>query len=130
MCSWEDDLRQHLRVRAAHLPDGSERALQTAVRFLNGNWDAAISRPECSRDFGDETTGLYLRALRMVKNDRPRRKLSIPCPRCDVRALVQHEGFANVPWYTECLPDLGGCGVLYSEQEMSWAAEVRVAVRT
>lgn len=129
MCSWEDDLRVHLRVRAAHLPDGSERALQTAVRFLNGNWERAIGRPECSREFGDETWSLYLRTLRMVKNDRPRRKLSIPCPRCDVRAMVQHEGIANQPWYTECLPDIGGCGVIYSEQEMTWAAQVRVAVR-
>lgn len=129
MCSWEDDLRVFLRVRAAHLPDGSERALQTAVRFLNGNWERAMARTECAREFGEETTALFQRAVRMVKNGQSKRRLHIPCPHCDVRALVQHEGVVNTPWYTECVEVIGGCGRLFSEQEMTWAAEVRLAVR-
>lgn len=129
MCSWEDDMRQRNKSRAAHLPDGSERALIDAVAFLNATFDQMMSRTECARDFGEETTALFQRAVRMVKNGQSKRRLNIPCPHCDVRALVQHEGVVNTPWYTECVEPMGGCGRLFSEQEMTWAAQVRLAVR-
>lgn len=129
MCSWEDDMRSFLRSASAVLPDGSRDALAAAVGYLNMNFDRMMARTECAADFGHEVLSLFQSALRMVKNGPSRRKLHIPCPRCDMRALVQQEGLAGRPWYTECIRHIGGCGTLFSEQEMTWAVEVRMAVR-
>ena len=129
LCLWEDDLRSHLRLRAAMMPDGSGEALSRAVELLNSNFAPMMARSECAKDFGQEILHLFQAALRMVKNGPSRRKLHIPCPRCDIRALIQHEGIAHMPWYTECTRHIGGCGTLFSEQEMTWAAEVRLAAR-
>lgn len=125
--SWEDDLRQHQRHRAAR--DGSTREATVAltVRYLNRNIDAALSRDPGGKDFGHEINVLYSTALRMVKNGPLRTILTYPCPRCDRKALMQQEGIAGTPWYTACEIRLGGCGHLYTEQEMTWMAELALA---
>lgn len=131
LCSWEDDMRSYLHSRAAPMPDGSGEALTAAVHYLNMNFERMMGRAECAQDFGQEVLHLFQAVLRMVKNGPSRRKLHIPCPRCDVRALVQHEGIAGQPWYTECVRSTwNGCGAFFTEQEMTWAVEVRMAVRT
>lgn len=127
--SWEDDIRGFLRHRAARDLNTHEDTLESAVRYLNRNWDRAIARDPGGKDFGLEMLGLFSRALRMVKNGPIRSRLTIPCPRCSSKALVQQEGIAGRAWYTLCSERIGGCGVYYTEVEMEWAAHVRLAVR-
>lgn len=125
---WEDDLRQHLRHRAARDLATRDLTLTNAVRYLNRNFDRMMQRPECAADFGHEVNVLFSTALRLVKNGPLRSHLSIPCPYCDRRTLMQQEGLALKPWYTSCEEVLGGCGRLFTETEMVWMAEVRLAI--
>lgn len=125
---WENDLRQHLRHRAARDLATRDLTLTNAVRYLNRNFPAMMARPECAADFGHEVNVLFSTALRMVKNGPLRAHLSIPCPFCDRRTLMQQEGLALQPWYTSCEETLGGCGRLFTETEMVWMAEIRLAV--
>jgi hypothetical protein len=127
--SWEDSLRQHLRHRAAR--DLGERGLTlvSAVRYLNRNFERMMCRQECAADFGHEVNVLFSTSLRLVKNGPLRALLSIPCPFCKRKCLMQQEGLAGVPWYTACEQRLGGCGRLFTEQEMEWMVHVRVAVQ-
>lgn len=127
--SWEDDLRQHLHHRAARDSTTREATLETAVRYLNRNFTAAMARDPGGREFGQEMNALFSTALRMVKNGPLRHILTIPCPHCSRKALMQQEGIALEPWYTACETRLGGCGRLYTEQEMSWIVEVQVAAQ-
>lgn len=126
--SWEDDLRQHLRHRAARDLDTRERTLVNGVRYLNRSFDRMMVRPECAADFGHEVNVLFSTALRLVRNGPLRSHLLIPCPYCQRRTLMQQEGLALKPWYTSCEESLGGCGRLFTETEMVWMAEVRLAV--
>lgn len=126
--SWEDTLRQHQRHRAARDATTRETTVTLSVRYLNRNFDTAIARQPGGEEFGQNINVLFSTALRMVKNGPLRHILSVPCPRCGRKALMQQEGLALQPWYTACETRLGGCGCLYSEQEMSWLVEVRMAV--
>ena len=119
--AWEDDLRRHLRQRSATDRFGDPHATLTAsVEYLNAHWTAMIEREECAADFGAETWRLHATALAMVKNKPVRRFLPVPCPSCDMQALVQEEGLAGKPWYVECTERLGGCSRLFSENEYDW----------
>lgn len=88
-----------------------------------------MMRAECAADFGHEINVLFSTALRMVKNGPLRAHLIIPCPYCNRRTLLQQEGVATKPWFTSCEERLGGCGRLFTEQEMVWMVEQRVAVQ-
>lgn len=119
--AWEDDLRRHLRHTAATDQFGDPYAtLSATVEYLNTHWTAMIGREECAADFGGEIWRLHATALAMVKNKPVRRFLPVPCPSCDMRALIQEEGLARRPWYVECAERLGGCSRLYSEMEYEW----------
>lgn len=122
--AWEDDLRQHLRHAAAADTGEHRDDLATSVEYLNRNWTAMIERPECAADFTDEITRLHRITVAMVKNKPGRKHLPAPCPSCDMQALVQEEGFANRPWYVECVEYLGGCSRLYAESEYSWLIQL------
>lgn len=126
---WEDDLRQFLRHRAARDLETREGTLANGVRYLNRNFVRMMERPECAADFGREMNVLFSTALRMVRNGPLRALLTFPCPWCHRRTLMQQEGVANVPWYTSCEQSLGGCGRLFTEDEMVWMAQVRVAIQ-
>ena len=126
---WENDLRQFLHHRAARDLESRESTLSSGVRYLNRNFGRMMARPECAADFGHEINVLFSTVLRMVKNGPLRSLLSIPCPWCHRKTLMQQEGVALVPWYTACEAALGGCGRLFTEQEMAWMAEVRLAVK-
>jgi hypothetical protein len=128
VCCWENDLRQHLRHRAARDLATRDATLVNAVRYLNRNFPSMIARPECAAEFGHEVNVLFSTALRVVKNGPLRAHLTIPCPYCHRRTLMQQEGVALHPWYTSCEEVLGGCGRLFTETEMVWMAEVRLAV--
>lgn len=126
---WEDDLRQFHGHRAARDLETRERTLINGVRYLNRNFGSMMGRRECAADFGHEMNVLFSTALSMIKNGPLRSLLSFPCPWCHRRALMQQEGPASVPWYTSCEASLGGCGRLFTEDEMVWMAQVRVAIQ-
>jgi hypothetical protein len=124
-CAWEDDLRQHLRHKAATDEFGDPRAtLNAAVEYLNINYTAMIERWECGGDFGLEVSAAHRTAVAMVKNKSGRKLLPAPCPSCEMTALVQEEGVARKPWYVECSERLGGCGRLFTENEWSWLVQL------
>lgn len=125
--SWEEDLRLHLRHRGPRFGGGQAEMLDGTVRYLNRNFDAAISRSPGGREFGEEIYGAFAAAVRMVKNGPIRSRLIIPCPRCNRKALFQREGVSGKPWFTICEEAVGGCGVRYSEGEMTWVAEYHLA---
>lgn len=125
--SWEDCLRQLLRHRAARDLATREDTLVSATRYLNRNFDK-IMAADCATDFGREVNVLFSTALNLVKNGPLRSHISIPCPWCNRRTLLQQEGLANVPWFTSCEERLGGCGRLFTETEMVWTAHQRIAV--
>lgn len=127
--AWEDDLRGHLRHRAARDLSSREETLTSGVRYLNRNFGRMISRPECAAEFGHEVNVLFSTVLRMIKNGPLRSHLGIPCPWCHRKTLMQQEGVALKPWYTACEVALGGCGRLFTEDEMAWMAQVRLAVK-
>jgi hypothetical protein len=125
---WEDDIRQHLRHRAARDGRSREETLALAVRYLNRNFVAAMKRDPGGLEFGEEVRALFSSALRLVKNGPIRSRLTIACPRCSRRSLVQQEGLAGKAWFTVCDERLAGCGTSYTEVEMTWMVEVRKAV--
>lgn len=126
---WEDCLRRLLRDGAAH--DGVSRlaTLRGGVGYLSRNFDRMMGRSECAADFGREANVLFSTALRLVKDGPLRVLLSCPCPFCDRKTLMQQEGVALRPWYTACESTLGGCGRLFTETEMVWMTNVRLAVK-
>lgn len=124
---WEDDLRVFLRLRSAQDAATREVTLQQSVDLLSREFTGMMERP-ASAGFGKDMTGLLSRVLRAVKNGPARSLLLYPCAFCSRRCLVQHEGLANRPWFTACEPSLGGCGRLFTEQEMEWMAEIRVVI--
>jgi hypothetical protein len=124
---WEDDLRVFLRLRAAQDAASREVTLRQSVELLSREFGRMMERPG-STGFGQDMTGLLGRVLRAVKNGPTRSLLIYPCAFCNRRCLIQHEGLANRPWFTACEPALGGCGRLFTEQEIEWMAEVRVVI--
>lgn len=123
--AWEDELRQHLRHRAATDTFGDPAStLTAAAEYLNAHWAAMIGREECAADFGAEISQLHRIAVAMVKNKPVRKFLDVPCPSCDIRALIQEEGLARKPWYVECSERIGGCGRLYAESDWEWFARL------
>jgi hypothetical protein len=129
VCGWENDLRRFLRLGAAH--DGPSRVvtLGAAVQTLDRLFDRMLSRADCGAVFGRQIMELFGRALRVARNGPLRSLLRFPCSYCGVRALVQQEGLPNRPWYTSCEQRLGGCGRLFTEQEMEWQTAVRVVIQ-
>jgi hypothetical protein len=119
---WEDSLRQHLGHQGAHLAVDPQplAALTAAAEYLNANYQPAIEWPECAELFADQVWQLHRTAVAMVKNKPVRRFLPVPCPSCDITALVQEEGLAGRSWYVECTERLGGCSRLFSEGEYDW----------
>ena len=126
--SWEDDSRTTLHHRAAREKGSREGNLLQGVRYLNRNFEALMQSPDRAGDFGSEVDSLFARALSMVKNGPLRAFLKIPCHYCGRKSLIQREGIAGRQWYTACEENLGGCGRLFTETEMAWAAEVQMAL--
>jgi len=119
---WEDSLRQRLGHQGARLAVDPQplTALTAAAEYLNAHYQSAIEWPECAELFADQIWQLHRTAVAMVKNKPVRRFLPVPCPSCDIAALVQEEGLAGKPWYVECSERLGGCSRLFSESEYDW----------
>jgi hypothetical protein len=138
MTSWEDDLRywakynhspeHHWKYRpgAGHDDVAPLLTLEAACVYLNGNFHIMMEREECAGDFGSEVLSLFTRAQGMVKNGPQRRKLPLPCPKCDLRTLIQEEGIAGRPWYVSCETRPGGCGSLYTPEEWDWWVQIQV----
>jgi len=125
---WEDDVRLALRHRGSRDGADREETLDRSVRYLNRNFESAIKRDPGGLEFGQEIHSLFVSALRLLKNGPIRSRLTITCPRCSRRSLVQQEGIAGRPWVTVCDERLAGCGTLYTEVEMTWVVEMRKAV--
>lgn len=125
--SWEDDVRGALKHRAARDGGSREETLDRSVRYLNRNFESAIKRDPGGLEFGQEIYHLFTAALRLLKNGPIRSRLTISCPRCSRRSLVQQEGIAGRPWVTVCDERLAGCGTSYTEVEMTWMVELRMA---
>lgn len=129
VCDWEDDLRRFLNHRSARDGSSREETLTSGVRYLNRNFERMMQRTDRAADFGHQMNVLFSTALRLVKNGPLRAHLSIPCPWCNRKCLMQQEGVALKPWYTSCEEILGGCGRLFTETEMVWMTEVRLAIK-
>lgn len=132
--SWEDDLCAWRRRRERDFvpapmddPDSRLVTLTASTDALGRFFETMIDREECAADFGCEVLSLFRRSRSMVGGGPNKRHLSLPCPACDLRALVAEEGIAHKPWYTVCVERLGGCGRLYTEQEISWATGLMLA---
>ncbi len=118
--TWEDETRQHLRHRGARDLGSREDTLASAVRYLNRNFTAVMSRDPQGREIGKGVVTLLETTLKMVKNGPIRRVLVIPCPLCHMKALVAREGVVKEPWFTYCEARLGGCGKSFTETEVGW----------
>lgn len=136
--SWEDDVRSwrrwqdcvpDMRIYGPAMDDPVDRlkTVGNAVRYLSIHIEAQLDREECGADFGTEMLSLFRRSRSMVGGGPNKRHLSLPCPACDLRALVAEEGIAHKPWYTVCVERIGGCGRLYTEQEITWATGLMLA---
>lgn len=111
----EDRLRAHLchsrAVRAVRLHgSGAVRVLNLggSVGYLR-EWVSALLSAPFADEVGQQVLGLVRRAERAAGLDRLVHHLPVPCPTCDVRALVREDGADQV--------DCGACGRVWTEDE-------------
>ncbi len=123
---WEAELCGFLGLL---VPDGGswEVVVTRGTRFLSGWLDRMMER-DVGDEFGRRMCGLFSVCLRVLKDGPSRSRLLIPCGWCGVRGLVREEGLAGRAWFTECVTGLGGCGRLFSEDEMEWQTGVRMVM--
>jgi hypothetical protein len=125
---WVAELGGWLGVEGPVGSGPREEVIVKDVGFLSRFMDRMLSRPTVGAEFGKEMSVLFSTGLRLVKDGPLRSLLLVPCAWCGCRSLMQQEGVAGKPWYTACEVRLGGCGRLFTEDEMAWMAEVRLAV--
>lgn len=103
--------------------------MQQRTAFLREHLLLMLQRPQLGAQFAHRMIMLFNAAVRMVKAGPQRSLLLFPCAWCGRKCLVQQQGVANTPWYISCEIPLGGCGRLFTEQEMQWQTQIRLIIR-
>lgn len=122
VCGWEVAVRECLGLGLGGVSGSREVVLTGSVEFLNRCFGSVMSGAD-AECFGLWVWRVFDRVLSVVRNGPSRSLLSLPCPFCRMRCLVQHDGVANVSWYTVCEKRMGGCGRLFTESEVDCMVE-------
>lgn len=115
----EDDIREQRRLNHRPSRGGEGKTATEAIRFLHAHLEWALAEhPAAAEPYdrdsanpGSQIFYWHKAAVRFTRRDQLRVQMTAPCPRCDLRTLVQDDGED----YIECKNP--ACGSLLTPAE-------------